>query len=235
MRPLIAITLDNRDNTADSGAYEVGAGYAAMVVEAGGLPVMLAHEKATADEVVARVDGLVLTGGVDPDTAAFGEPMHPRARRMDPRRQAFELALLDAIDRSRPDLPTLGVCLGMQLMALRAGGKLDQYLPDTLATHADHSGKVKHAIQLTTTDERWGPPAPDALVHSHHQQAMADVGRLRIAARAADGVIEAIDDPARPCYLGVQWHPERAPAEHRDSELNLGLFRRLVVAAVSAR
>ncbi|MEM0913629.1 MAG: gamma-glutamyl-gamma-aminobutyrate hydrolase family protein [Planctomycetota bacterium] len=231
MRPLIAITLDNLDNTADSGRYEVGRGYAEMVAEAGGLPVMLAHESDVIDEVVHRVDGLVLTGGVDPDTTAFGEPMHPRARRMDPTRQAFELGLLDAVDRQKPDLPVLGVCLGMQLMALRAGGRLDQYLPDTLPTHADHSGNVTHPVTLTANDPLWGTPSPDDLVHSHHQQAVADAGRLRVTARSVDGVIEAIDDPDRRCYFGVQWHPERAAPQHRESPLNLGLFRRLVAAA----
>lgn len=230
MRPLIGITLDNRDNTAASDRYEVGVGYARMVVEAGGMPVMLAHEPDTIEEVVQRLDGLVFTGGVDPDTAVYGVPTHPKARVMDPIRQEFELNLLDAVDYLQPAMPVLGVCLGMQLMAMRAGGKLDQYLPDTLPTHADHAGNVTHAIAMAVDDPRWGAPAPDDLVHSHHQQAIADAGRLRVAAQADDGVIEAVDDPDRPCYIGVQWHPERAPAEHRDSPLNLGLFRRLVAA-----
>jgi len=233
MRPLIGVTLDNRDNAAASGRYEVGLGYARMITLSGGTPVMLAHELNTVDDLVDRLDALVLTGGVDPDTTAFGQPNHPNARRMDSARQAFELALLDAVDQRRPALPTLGVCLGMQLMCLRAGGHLDQYLPDSLPSHADHSNNVTHTLRLATDDPRWNDPdpAPDTLVHSHHQQAIDDPGRLRVAARSHDGVIEAVDDPDRPCYLGVQYHPERAPEPHRDSPLNLGLFQRLVNAA----
>jgi putative glutamine amidotransferase len=233
MRPWIGITMDNRDNAAASGRYEVGAGYAAMVERAGGVPVMLAHQLALVEAFVDRLDGLILTGGVDPDTTAFGEPVHPKTRPMDPTRQAFELALLEAVDRRRPELPTMGVCLGMQLMSLHAGGHLNQYLPDTLPTHADHSHHVTHPLRRTTDDPRWAAPGTSDgdLVHSHHVQAIDDAGRLRVAARAGDGVIEAVDDPDRPCYFGVQYHPERAPEGHDASPWNLGLFRRLVAAA----
>ena len=101
--------------------YEVRCAYAAAVVAAGGVPVMLPHEVELADDYVERCDGLLLTGGGDPTTEAFGEPTHPLADRIDPRRQAFELALLEAAEAG--DTPVLGVCLGMQLMALHAGGR----------------------------------------------------------------------------------------------------------------
>ena len=231
MRPLIGITLDNRDNTADSGRYEVGVGYSRAVAEAGGCPILLPHEPELAGEYARRCDGLILTGGVDPDTAALPThwpgraPLHPIARVMDPRRQRFELALLAALDEPDADRPLLGVCLGMQMLTLHHGGTLDQYLPDTHpAEVVDRHRQGDHPITVTATDSVL--PAGSAVIHSHHQQAMATAGLLRVVATAEDGILEAVDDPTRPFRLGVQWHPERG-GHGPHSE---GLIHRLVNA-----
>ena len=149
--PLIGITVDNRDNTVSSGRYESSITYSRAVSRAGGLPVLLPHEAEVAELYVAACDGLILTGGVDPRTEGFNEPTHPEARPLDPRRQAFELALLGAV-RHRPAKGVLGVCLGMQLMALHAGGRLDQYLPDTLPDPDIHRGDRPHEVALLAVD-----------------------------------------------------------------------------------
>ena len=106
----------------------------------------------------------------------------------------------------------------MQLMGLHAGGKLDQYLPETLNTAAAHWGKKHHDISGELGSGE---------VQSHHRQAMTDAGSLRVVARAEDGVIEAIVDPERAFYLGVQWHPERT----EDLHLGYELFERFMKAA----
>lgn len=191
--------------------------YVDAVVRAGGTPIVLAPFDGPVDGAIARLDGVVLTGGDDPDMSAWGVGTHPKARRMDPRRQRFELALLAALE-ARPDLPLLGICLGMQLLALHAGGALDQHLPDTLSTAADHWGDRLHRVD---------GPLGAGLVTSHHRQAVSDPGRLRVVARASDGVIEAVSDPCRAFGLGVQWHPERTSA----TDLGQSLFDRLVDAA----
>jgi putative glutamine amidotransferase len=233
-RPVIGITMDNLDNTRASGRYEAATAYGQAVAGTGAAPVLLPHEMTCVEHYVLLCDGLILTGGVDPDTRAFGQPMHPKARPMDPTRQAFELALLEAV-AGRPHYPVLGVCLGMQLMALHAGGELNQYLPDTLTKPEIHQKNYRHTVMIVAGDsalftEPGGPgreaDAAEETVASFHQQAVASAGRLRVVARAADGVIEAIDDPSRRFYGGVQWHPERGG----EGALSAGVMRRLVAA-----
>jgi putative glutamine amidotransferase len=211
-RPLIGITCDFRDDR-----MSLTGTYPAAVAAAGGLPVILPCDPAMADSIAARLDAFVLTGGDDPIMEPFGVPTHPQARPIDPQRQAFELALLEAL-RAHPRAPVLGICLGMQLMGLHARGTLDQHLPDTLPTAALHWGGQAHAVEGALGR---GP------VCSHHRQALRDPGSLQVVAQAPDGVIEAVRDPDRRFYLGVQWHPERT--EHE--ALGRGLFAHLVAAA----
>jgi len=227
-RPIIGITVDNRDNSRASGTYEVATAYGRAVTRAGGSPILLPHEIECVEHYLAICDGLVLTGGVDPDSEPRGQALPPLARRMDPTRQTFELALLRQAD-DRPDWPVLGICLGMQLMALLAGGSLDQYLPDTLGHPEIHQDNRRHPIERLVCDSALFDEgvAVEECVVSSHQQAVAHAGRLRIIAKTADGVIEAIDDPSRRFYGGVQWHPERGG----EGSLSDGLMGRLVHAA----
>lgn len=215
-RPLIGITAD-----ADDERFKLRRPYISMVREAGGVPLILPCAVDMIDAFIACCDGIILSGGDDPDMAAFGESTHPRATPIDPDRQAFELALLARLDAHR-DTPTLGICLGMQLMGLHAGGTLNQFLPDTLATAAEHWGRVEHTIN---------GPLGRGTVFSHHRQALTDPGRLTVASHAHDGVIEAIRDDGRPYYVGVQWHPERTA----DDRLGLGIICDLIDAARTSR
>ena len=214
-RPLIGITPD-----ATPEKYQVGRSYSTMVVQAGGVPVILPCELECVPDFVARFDGFILTGGDDPIMTQWGVPMHPKANPVDPRRQAFELALLDALAALHPSVakPVFGICLGMQLMGLHAGGELDQHLADHLPTADVHWDKREHEVI---------GKLGQGLVHSHHRQALTSSGSLSAIATAPDGVIEAIQDPRHPFYLGVQWHPERT----RNREFGLSLFERFVAAA----
>jgi len=195
--------------------------YAEAVTRAGGFPVLLPPIPEQIPAQVAFCDAWVLTGGDDPRTEEFGEPTHPAVTPLDPIRQGYEVALLRALGADRSPPPVLGVCLGMQLMALVAGGTLDQHLPDVLSTADDHWNRA-HDIEPVN-----GSLLGAGEVHSRHRQAVSDPGALRVCARAADGVIEAVDDPDQRFYLGVQWHPERTA----DATLGANLFSRLVRAA----
>ena len=232
--PRIGITVDNLHNAAASGRYDVGTGYSRAVAAAGGLPLLLPHEPELVEHYVELCDGLILTGGVDPDTAALPEhwaghgPTHAKARVMDPQRQAFELALLEARDEHKPDLPLLGICLGMQLLALHRGGTLDQYLPDHHPPEVVDRHRDAHH-DLVIRDDESPVVMSDFQVASHHQQAVADPGQLRVAAVSRDDIIEAVFDPAHPFCLGVQWHPERT--DDCDNPYGHRLIEKLVQAA----
>ncbi len=228
MKPIIGITCDAMRGAGDAAEAQPRCmsprGYARAVAAAGGVPMLLPHTPETIPDVMERCDGIILTGGDDPDTTAFGEPVHPRATLIDPDRQAFELALLQALDDR--DSPALGICLGMQLMALHHGGRLHQHLPDVFpAEVADRHREGDHEVIAEVADD---PLLPErAVVHSRHHQAVVDAGAMRICGRSDDGVIEAVDLPDRRFYLGVQWHPERTAAPGP----GMGLMRRLIDAA----
>jgi len=156
-------------------------------------------------------DAFVFTGGDDPKMEEFGVPTHPKATPMDPRRQAYEVGLLRALQTKRPDVPVLGICLGMQLMSLVAGGSLEQHLPEVLATHGDHYGQEHEVIAKSHALRDIGLEL-SGRVASHHRQAVREAGPLEVVARSHDGVIEAVRDGRRAWCVGVQWHPERTSA-----------------------
>ncbi|MHB1158010.1 MAG: gamma-glutamyl-gamma-aminobutyrate hydrolase family protein [Phycisphaerales bacterium] len=226
MRPVIGITCDTVERPAAPRIRQMLARtYTDAVWLAGGNPVMLPHIPDAIDDQLRLCDGIILTGGDDPDMTSFGQPNHPAATIMDPLRQRYELALIAALDHTRH--PVLGICLGMQLMCLHHGGPLTQHLDDkALQSHRDTDHTVTRIIA--------GPHVlPDsAMVHSHHHQAVASPGKLRICATGPGDVIEAVDQPpalssAPRFYLGVQWHPERTAAP----SMGQHLFDALIAAA----
>ena len=199
--------------------------YADAVAGAGGAPLLLPpQDPAVAPVVVARLDALVVTGGADVDPGRYGAQAHPRTVSWRTDRDAWELALLDAADAV--GLPTLGICRGMQLMAVQAGGTLEQHLPDAVG-HEGHSpgGPEFGDVSVETCDgtrlrqlvgERGS-------VGCHHHQAVREHPGFAPAAYAGDGTIEAIEAPGERFRLAVQWHPE--------TRSDAGLFAGLVAAA----
>jgi putative glutamine amidotransferase len=220
--PVIGITMDIVEANGRLKA-DCSLAYAACVEKAGGVPIMLPPIVGLIGEHLQLCDGFVFTGGDDPKTEEFGVPTHPQAKPVHPQRQAYELGLLEELRVRRPEVPVLGVCLGMQLMALHAGGRMNQSLPDTLPTHADHKN-AEHAVAAVDVAKCAIPLS--GVVWSNHRQAVAEPGKLAVLARSADGVVEAIGDPARPWYCGVQWHPERT----KSPETGQRVFQELVVA-----
>lgn len=228
-RPLIGLTTYREEaawgvwhQTADI----LPTAYARAVEDAGGVPVLL-PPVATADAaeaVVARLDGLIVSGGADVEPARYGAEPHPRTSGWRPDRDAWELALLDAAQAA--ELPVLGVCRGMQLMAVHAGGTLDQHTPD-LVGHERHSpggdlfGETTIALEPGT--RLTALLKQETTVACHHHQSVRSAPGFTVAARAADGTPEAIEASGPRFCMAVQWHPETAA--------DVGLLTGLLAAA----
>jgi putative glutamine amidotransferase len=214
----------------DTRADVLHAQYADAVVAAGGVPVLLPPASASEDvaaAVVSRIDALVVSGGADVDPARYGEEPHPSTAAWREDRDAWETALLHAADDA--GLPTLGVCRGMQLMAVAAGGSLAQHTPD-LVGHDGHSpGADAFGTTEVTTEEDSllrSLVGPRVEVGCHHHQTVATHPGFEATAWAADGSLEAMERPGPRFCLAVQWHPE----VRDDASLFAGL-----VAAATAR
>lgn len=222
-RPLVAITTDLIDRNARPTAICTTA-YAKRIERAGGLPVLLPPIPELAKSAPQRFDAFVFTGGDDPVMEPFGVPTHPKADRVHPDRQALEVELLKRLKAEHPDTPVLGVCLGMQLMALVDDATLDQYMPETTPNAQRHWDADHPIIPAPSCD--WLAPG---VVNSRHKQAISDPGALSVSATSDDGLIEALEDPSRRFYRAVQWHPERTETP----ALGAKLFEALVHAARS--
>jgi putative glutamine amidotransferase len=213
-RPLIGITAyveQARWGVWDLRAVLVPEAYVRVVNAAGGRAIVLPPDAADAADLVRRLDGLVLAGGADIEPARYGaEPHELTVTRPD--RDAGELAVLDAALDA--DLPVLGVCRGMELLAVACGGQLHQHLPDVLGganKHAPAPGVYgSHQAIFVPGSRAAALYGAEAEVNSYHHQAVSDPGKLTVTGRADDGVIEALEHPDRRFVLGVQWHPEMA-------------------------
>lgn len=219
-RPLIGLTPNLDIVRGDSGGttthVRINRDYLEAVVRAGGTPLLLAPQLPMLPAIVESLDGVILTGGDDVDFTLRGGENHPKADVMHPDRQRFDFALLEALD-TRPELPVLGICLGMQEMGLHGGCGFIQHVPDVVADGERHAADRIHEVHGSIGR---GP------IDSAHHQALADAGPFEVVAHSDDGLIEGIRDPARPFFLGVQWHPERTADPH----LGDGIFRMLVEA-----
>lgn len=238
-KPLIGITADYFSSNSDKPNLNIQGvpnNYVAAVVRAGGLPVLIPLSLADDElrDLYARVQGVLVPGGGDVDPVRFGAPRHPRTHEIVPERDRLELAWLK---RAAGDgKPLFGICRGAQVLNVALGGTLWQdlaseypgapqhYAPkDAPDDHLMHSVKVEEESGLARL---LGQPMVD--VNSRHHQALRDVAAgLAVVARAPDGVIEAVEMPAHPFALGVQWHPEN----FTDRPEMRALFERFVAAA----
>jgi putative glutamine amidotransferase len=212
----------------DLEAALVPAAYVRAVVSAGGVP-LLVPPGASAEETLDAIDGLVFSGGSDLDPELYGEEAHPETDGVVRERDDFELELMRAA--LARDLPLLAICRGSQVLNVALGGDLEQHVPDRVAadTHkqtpgvfADHDVEVLGGTRLASiVGDRTD-------VKSHHHQGYGELGEgLRESARAADGTVEALEDPTRRFTLGVLWHPEEGE--------DLALFKALVAEAAEYR
>jgi hypothetical protein len=230
-RPLIAIT----GNFGDKGC-ELAEGYYQSILRAGATPLVVppTSDLTAIDALLHRVDGILLSGGADLNPLWVGEEPHSALGGINPLRDAFELLLIRrAADHQ---IPMLGICRGMQILAAALGGKLEQDMtsarPDVaLLKHSQNAPRAEatHRVQLLEDSLLGQLLGREIFVNSFHHQAVADTGtQFRAVGFASDGTIEAMESTTFKSILGVQWHPECM-----DNEDSARLFRHFVQQCAS--
>ena len=227
-QPVIGITGNYEDLTC-----KLGQGYYKSVVAAGGVPVIIppVADTDTIVNTLSRIDGLILSGGGDFNPLWTGEEPSVKLGGINKERDLPEL-LITRLAYNR-QIPMLGICRGIQTLAIALGGEVDQDISD--------KGTVKHSQNADRSEPTHSVTiAPDSIlaqlfnderiaVNSFHHQAVKAAGnQFRVVAKAADGIIEAIESTEFKSVLGVQWHPECL-------ETGLPLFQWLVGEASAYR
>ncbi len=232
MRPVIGITTYAQE--ASWGVWRLPAAlipldYVDAVERAGGRPVLIPPSEEGVGETLDTLDGIVFSGGADIDPSLYGAEAHPETDTPQARRDAGEMALLEAaLER---DMPTLAICRGFQLLNVARGGDLVQHLPDAVGTdeHKHVPGVfVEHPVEVKDGTRLASMVGARSDVTSHHHQGIGRVGEgLVEAAWAGDGTLEGVEDPSQRFLVGVQWHPEAGKDE--------ALFENLVTEARAYR
>jgi putative glutamine amidotransferase len=203
----------------------VPAAYVRAIERAGGRPLLLPPSADGAEQILDLVDGIIFSGGSDVAPEHYGAEPHPETDDVRPKRDQFELELLQAaLER---DMPVLAVCRGSQVLNVARGGDLVQHLPEIVGHH-DHKHTpgefADHDVTLED-ESRVGALLGDrAPVKSHHHQGFGRIGEgLRESGWAEDGTVEALEDPTKRFAVGVLWHPEEGE--------DMALFEGLVAEA----
>jgi putative glutamine amidotransferase len=208
--------------------------YVESVQRAGGEPLVLQNTDDPA-EALTRVDGVLLTGGLDVDPALYGETPHETTE-VAAERDRFEVPLAQAAIAS--DVPLFAICRGVQVLNVAAGGSLVQDIPSAVTSDLNHSidipkDHVAHQVHVrpgTRLAAALGPAVDldTCPVNSRHHQSVARVApSFVVSAASPDGVVEAIERPEAAFCVGVQWHPENF---WRTGEFS-GLFAAFIDAA----
>lgn len=246
MKPLIGVTTSElrpgelatlrRHGEPPHAEMALGITYVRAVEAAGGIAVVM-PPLALADvpALVARLDGVVLSGGPDLSPAAYDARPHPELGPVETKLDAFEYAVIR--EALRRNLPIFGICRGTQALNVACGGTLHQHLPevvgDAVAHRQSQDGRQPTHLVETVPGSRVAAlvGARRLAVNSFHHQAVDRLGTgLRASAFAPDGTIEAIEDPTRPFVLAVQWHAETLA----DDSPHRALFEAFVEVAADA-
>ncbi len=232
MKPRIAITLEP---SVKNGRALSDLAYAQCVEEAGGIPFHLPPLSSPGfiPEALSMMDGLVLSGGADIHPSYYREEISSPGVLSPDQRTAFDLALVQGAMKANKSI--LAICHGMQILNIAQGGTLYQDIRTQISGAIEHRGKkdsipASHGVTVeggSKLGEMMGGMLQFEICSTHHQ-AVKNLGRnLKVVARAPDGVVEGIELPGRPKWVGVQWHPEKSP----QSEATRRLFRAFVEAS----
>lgn len=237
LRPVIGIPARSVVDSANGFRYSgIPLTYSSNLERAGGAPILIPlHLSAeTLKAIYARIDGLLLAGGVDVHPKEFGEEIMPYCGEIDTARDETELNVTRwALADGRP---IFGICRGIQMLNVAAGGSLFQDIPSQIETKQNHSyipgdpyNLRAHPIELEPTSRvaQWLGTSTIQVNSLHHQAVKQIAPGLRVIGRAPDGVIEALESESDQFRVGVQWHPELL----EDDARMLNLFKAFVESA----
>ncbi len=231
-QPVIGITIYGADR---QHRFSLPVEYVTAVRKAGGIPVLLPPVETDIEALPGILHGIIFAGGGDLDPAWYHGEQHGAIAEIDRERDRFELALAKKV--LHRSLPVLGICRGMQLLNVASGGTLMEDIPDRVGSQVVHregdEGDARHPVEIDPKSRLAEILGSDPLeTLSKHHQAVDKVPRVwRITARAADGVIEAMEHCTQPWMIAVQWHPEMTIRDTR----HLRLFKALVMEAEKYR
>lgn len=232
MAPFIGITTYEKS---ERERFELPSTYVEAVRLAGGIPVLIPPGEKQLEALLARLDGLILSGGDDVDPTYYGGANHPKVHNISVERDAMEIALSRLVVEQQ--FPTLCICRGVQVLNVALGGTLIEHIPDeahpTIPHQSRYDGDQRltqfHDIQVESDSQLARiMDATDLHLPSYHHQAIRKVApSLRMVAVAEDGIVEGVEHPDHPFLVGVQWHPEKST----DVSSQLRLFEALVQKA----
>jgi len=186
--------------------------YAKGIIAAGGIPIFLPLSL-DPSEIIPRLDGILMSGGADIDPERYGAEPEPELQAIEPIRDEFELSLLEEIYKR--ELPVAGICRGLQILNIHAGGTLFQDIPPHSVRDEPPSSRV-HEVAFIEGSVLAGLYGPSMQVNSLHHQSIDRVGSGFLATGLANDLgVEAIEHCELP-ILAVQWHPEML--DSRDSD-----------------
>jgi putative glutamine amidotransferase len=237
-KPLIGINTDYRTTKQDSAFAYVASGYFDAVFEAGGLPVLLPpyDEENDLEDLLDRLDGVLLIGGADLDPRRDGWMLHPSVRLQDSRRESSDRKLMRRVAERRT--PVLGIGAGMQLINVSQGGNLMLHIPEDMPQALPHLDPLdpdhRHTLELipgSIMDRVYGDG--ELRVNSMHHMAVDEIAPgFAVTARCPDGVAEAIESQMDDWFaFGTQFHPEAATA----SALDMRIFEEFVAGVQQCR
>jgi putative glutamine amidotransferase len=209
--------------------------YLESVRRTGGEPVEVAVGSESPEHLLARVDGLLLTGGGDVDPMLYGEAAHATFEAAESGRDAYEIALARAaVERG---IPFLAICRGMQVLNVAMGGTLIQDIPSQVTGALGHSVpqprvQIAHEVWvskgsiLATLLADHMEDGETCHVNSRHHQSVKDAAQgFEVTATSPDGVVEAMEKADAPFCVAVQWHPENFWRTGEFRELFEGLVK----------
>ncbi len=223
-RPIIGIAPSQFD-----GVIKMKANYAEAILAAGGVPVFLPYT-VDPDRIALYTemcDGLLFAGGVDVHPKYYGEEIEFESVEVVDLRDEFELALFPAYFATKK--PIMGICRGIQSINVALGGSLIQHMDGHKQTKDEDGYPTPRIANVVAGTRLHGIVGQDVLrTNSYHHQAIKTVADgLDVAARADDGVVEAVEYPEHPFLVAVQWHPEMF---YKNDEAAAKLFRAFVGA-----